>query len=127
MSRLPIIVFALLLCSVGNSVDHKSRFGITVLKTFSQNILGKNFGYYVELRNDSQKTVDAIEWQARFYNNFEDLKVIRKGNWSSGNFISPVKTGESVLDLEGDWVDDATKVYIEIIRVHFTDGTTLRK
>jgi hypothetical protein len=127
MGRLTLISLALLLCSAGITVDHKSRFGITVLKSYSQNVLGKNSGAYVELRNDSQKTVDAVEWQARFYDNFEDVKGTRKGTWSSGNFISPVKTGESILDLEGVWVDDATKVFIEITRVHFTDGTTLKK
>jgi hypothetical protein len=127
MERLITIALALLLCSAATNLDHKSRFGIVVIKAYSQNVLTKNIGYYVELRNDNKKTVDAVEWQARFYDNFEDLKGTRKGTWSSGNFISPVKKGETILDLEGVWVDDATKVFIEITRVHFTDGTTLKK
>ncbi|MFN5911226.1 MAG: hypothetical protein ACK45H_07835, partial [Bacteroidota bacterium] len=53
--------------------------------------------------------------------NFNDYKGDRKGEWSSGNFISPVKTGGTIEDLEGVWVEGATKIVIEITRVHYTD------
>jgi hypothetical protein len=84
-------------------------------------------GYYVSIANNSQKTVDGIEWTAYFYNNFDDLKGTKSGSWESGNFISPVEAGSNITDLEGAWVDGATKVFIKITRVHFSDGTSCGK
>ena len=81
-------------------------------------------GYYVEFINKSGKSIDAIEWKVKFYNNFNDLKGERKGEWSSGNFIKPIKNGAVMKDLEGVWVDGATKIVIEIKRVHYTDGNS---
>jgi hypothetical protein len=106
---------------------HKSLCSIDPQKAYSQNILGKNVGYYVNIKNNATREVDGIKWTAYFYNNFDDLKGTKLGSWESGNFISPVATGESITDLEGAWVDGATKVYIKITRVHFTDGTTCGK
>ena len=106
---------------------HYGKCGVMPLKAYTQNILGKNVGYYVEFKNGSKKSVDALEWQARFYNNFDELKGTRTGNWSSGNFISPIEPNATTKDLEGVWVDGATKVFIIISRVHFTDGTTCSK
>lgn len=81
----------------------------------------------MNIKNNATREVDGIKWTAYFYNNFDDLKGTKLGSWESGNFISPVAAGESITDLEGAWVDGATKVYIKITRVHFTDGTTCGK
>ena len=99
------------------------KCGVKVLSSYSQNVLGKNIGYYVELENKSGKTIDAIQWTATFTNNFGDEKGVRKGEWSSGNFISPVEDGEKIIDLEGVWVEEATKISIQIDRIHFTDDS----
>lgn len=106
---------------------HKGLCSIEPQKAYSQNILGKNVGYYVTVKNNSTKTVDALEWTANFYDNFDDWKGKKTGKWQSGNFTRPVEAGESITDLEGAWVDEATKVFIKITRVHFTDGTTCGK
>jgi len=106
---------------------HSGLCGIDVVKAYSQNILGQNVGYYVKLTNNSSKTVDAVSWTANFYNNFEDSKGKKTGKWESGNFTSSAKPGESITDLEGAWVDGATKVFIKVTRVHFTDGTSCGK
>jgi len=106
---------------------HSGKCGISPTKAYSQNVLGKNVGYYVSIANNSQKTVDGIEWTAYFYNNFDDLKGTKSGSWESGNFISPVEAGSNITDLEGAWVDGATKVFIKITRVHFSDGTSCGK
>ena len=97
---------------------------VEVVESYSQNILGKNIGYYVKLQNNSGKSVDAVEWKATFYNNFNEVKGVRDGDCSSGNIISPVENGEQFRALEGVWVDGATKIDIKITRVHFTDGTS---
>jgi hypothetical protein len=114
--------FFIITFSTLNIVPHVGSCGVAVLTSYSQNVLGKNIGYYVELKNNSGKTVDAIEWKAKFYNNFNDYKGSRKGDWSAGNFINPVKKGGLIKDLEGVWVDGASKIVIEITRVHYTDG-----
>ena len=106
---------------------HSGKCGIMPTKAYSQNVLGQNVGYYVSIANNSQKTVDGLEWTANFYNNFDDFKGTAKGSWQSGNFIGPVDPGASITDLEGAWVEGATKVYIKITRVHFTDGTSCGK
>jgi hypothetical protein len=121
-----MIKFALLIgvFSTLSMMPQGGSGGVSVVKSYTQNVMGKNIGYYVELKNNSGKTIDAIEWQASFYNNFNDLKGRKIGDWSSGNIIKPVKPGEVIKDLEGVWVDGATKVEIEITRVHYTNGKT---
>jgi hypothetical protein len=105
---------------------HIGKCGIIAQKAYTQNILGKNVGYYVEFKNTSKKTVDALEWSVKFYNNFDELKGTKSGEWSSGNFISPIKPGKTTKDLEGVWVENATKVFVTVTRVHFTDGSSCK-
>ncbi len=100
---------------------HTGKSGLEVYRTYSQNILGKNIGYYIEFKNTSDRSVDAIEWEAYFYNNFKDLKGKRKGSWSSGNIIKPIPPNNMAKDLQASWVDGAEKVYIKVTRVHFED------
>ena len=102
--------------------SHKGKCGLEISKAYTQNVLGKNIGYYVEFKNNSAIAIDAIEWTAAFYNNFNELKGKRDGAWSSGNIINPIKPGDTTKDLETNWVKDATKVFIIIKRVHFADG-----
>jgi hypothetical protein len=71
--------------------------------------------------------VDGIKWKANFYDNFEELKGTREGSWQSGNFISPIEIGETAQDLENVWVTGATKIFITVTKVHFTDGTSCGK
>lgn len=116
-----LMVCVSVLCSTVFAQKHYGKSGIEIYRTYSQNILGKNIGYYVEFKNTSNREVDAIEWEAYFYNNFKDLKGKRKGSWSSGNFIKPLKSKEMTKDLQASWVDGAEKVYIKITRIHFVD------
>jgi hypothetical protein len=97
---------------------HIGKSGIEILKTYSQNVLGKNIGYYVEFKNNSPETVDGLKWIASFYDNFGELKGKREGSWESGNIISAMKPGDSTKDLEASYVDGGTKVFIRITQVH---------
>jgi hypothetical protein len=103
---------------------NKGLAGIDVVKAATQNTLGINAGYYVEFKNNTEKEVDGVKWKAYFYDNFEAYKDKREGKWQSGNFIKPAKPGEIFKDVEGIWVEDATKVFVTITEVHFTDGTS---
>lgn len=97
---------------------------VEVVSAITQNILGKNAGYYVEFKNNSSKEVDGLKWKADFYDNFGTRKGTREGQWQSGNFISPIKVGETTEDLETVWIDGATKVFVRIVEVHWKDGTS---
>ena len=90
--------------------NHKGKCGLEIVKAYTQEAFGKNIGYYVEFKNNAAVAIDAIEWKAKFYDNFGVLKGERDGNWSSGNFIQPIKPGETAKDLETNWVDKATKI-----------------
>jgi hypothetical protein len=130
MKLLAHLIFFCLSLSLSLSYAQTKHYGlcnISVSKAYTQNILGKNVGYYVEFKNSGSSSCDAINWTAKFYNNFNDYKGSRKGTWSSGNFISPIKPGKITKELEGVWVTGATKVYITITRVHFTSGKSCGK
>jgi hypothetical protein len=102
--------------------NHKGKCGLEINKAYTQTVLGKNIGYYVEFQNNGTSEIDAIEWTANFYNNFNEFKGKREGKWSSGNIIKPIKVGDTTKDLESNWVPEATKVFITVKRVHFTNN-----
>jgi hypothetical protein len=103
---------------------NKGLAGVEVVKAATQNTLGINAGYFVEFKNNTDKEIDGVKWKAFFYDNFDEYKDKRDGKWQSGNFIKPTKPGEVLKDLEGIWVEGATKVFVTITEVHFTDGSS---
>lgn len=114
------ILILSLFCSLKSfgQAKHVGKSNIEVLKTYSQNVFGKNIGYYVEFKNNGKEDVDGLKWIASFYDNFGELKGKREGSWESGNIISPMKPGESTKDLEASYVEGGTKVFIKITVVH---------
>jgi hypothetical protein len=127
------IKFALLLITVVlfsftmDAPKHKGLGNVKVIKTITQNILGKNVGYVVTFKNCSSEKVDALKWKAFFYDNFDEYKGSTVGKWSSGNFISPMNKGERTDDVETAWIKDASKVFIQITKVHYVNGTSVGK
>lgn len=119
-----ILLALLLLFASGIKPEHTGKCGINPVNAYSQNVMGRNVGYYVEIKNETSKEMDAIEWEAHFYDNFDELIEKKSGSWSSGNIIKPVKPDEVLKDLKMVWVKKATKVFIKVKRVHFTDGTS---
>lgn len=123
MNLIAALIFPLFL-TPASSPGHSGRCGINPVKAYSQNVLGRNIGYYVEFKNETEKEVDAIEWNAYFYDSFDEMLEKKNGSWSSGNIIEPCKPDKIVKTLATVWVKKATKVVIKINRVHFTDGST---
>jgi len=109
------------------SQSHSDYGMVKVLKAYTQSTFGYNAGYYVEFSNNSAKDVDGLKWEAKFYDNFGDLKGSREGQWQSGNFTDPIAAGGTAKDLETVWVEGATKVFIRIKLVHYTDGTVSKR
>lgn len=105
------IIMAFITISAGAQVKAEAK---------TQNVFGRNVGYYITMKNTGKKSVDGVKWTAYFYDNFGDLKGTREGQWQSGNIISPIEPGEDTEDLETVWVKGATKVKITITKVHYT-------
>jgi hypothetical protein len=106
---------------------HSGLANVVVVNTVTQNVLGKNVGYLVKFKNFNIVEVDALKWKAFFYDNFDELKGESEGKWSSGNFIKPIKKGETTEDIETAWVKEATKVIVKITKVHFVNGKIYSK
>ena len=121
MMKLNFIILFIFI-SVFKTFSQENNIGkanIEVIKTYSQNVFGKNIGYYVEFKNNSNSEVDGIKWTATFYDNFGELKGRKEGSWQAGNIISPIKPGEKGKDLENAFIAGATKVFIKITQVNF--------
>jgi len=116
------LFLTLVLCLIslfGISQSNKGKFGVSVVGTKTQNVLGVNLGYYVEFKNNTGKKVDGIKWIATFTDNFGEVLGTREGKWQSGNFMSSIEPGKNTEDLENNFVKGATKVFITITLVHF--------
>lgn len=97
--------------------------GISIVKSYNQEVFGKNVGFYVVFKNNSERSMDAIEYTVTYKNGFDETKGTRSFSWQAGNFFGPKLPGESLKDGSTTWIDDANKISIFIKRVHFTDGT----
>ncbi len=96
--------------------------GITVTKSYNQQVLGKNIGFFVIFKNNTTRSLDAIDYKVIYKNGFDEVKGTRSFTWQAGNFLGPKLPGESLKDGSTTWVDDANKIEVLIKRVHFTDG-----
>ena len=87
-----------------------------------------NFGYLtaytVQFKNTTKKTIDGIWWTAYFYNNSEDLIKTIEGSFNSTNLIEPIASGFSKSLFRTPKAKGASKVYIVVNKVHFSDGTS---
>lgn len=114
-----ILILALISFSF-TEPKHVGKSGVIVLNAATQQIFGRNVGYYITFKNNNQnKSVDGLKWSAIFTDNFGEDMGTREGEWQSGNLITPIKPGEKMEDIEGVWVKGATKVKIVIKQVHF--------
>lgn len=114
-----ILILALISFSFTES-KHIGKSGVKVLNATTQQIFGRNVGYYLTFKNcNTSKSVDGLKWNAIFTNNFGENMGTREGEWQSGNLITPIKPDEKMEDIEGVWVKGATKVKIVITQVHF--------
>jgi hypothetical protein len=111
----------------GIGQSHSDYGSVKVLSAATQNTLGYNVGYYAKFQNNSKKVVDGLKWTSKFYDNFGELKGTREGQWQSGNFTDPISVGGTAQDLETVWVEGATKVFITVKMVHYSDGTSVKR
>jgi hypothetical protein len=117
MKKLLTIIILLLSINTFSQVE--------VIKINTQRILNRNVGYRLTLKNNSNKTIDAVEWTATFIDKFGDVKYIKKGEiWSSGNTVTidtskPIEPGKELQVTIGSLVKGATDVKIKVTRIHY--------
>ena len=83
-------------------------------------------GYSVEFKNNSKKTVDGIYWNVYYYNNADDLVFEDKSSFNSTSTVDPIAMGFTKTLVRSQSVKGASKVFIKITKVHFSDGTTCK-
>jgi hypothetical protein len=118
--------FLFLFFTLSSSKVQLTDCGITVTKSYNQQVLGKNIGFFVIFKNNTTRTLDAIDYKVIYKNGFDEVKGTRLFTWQAGNFLGPKLPGESLKDGSTTWVDDANKIEVVIKRVHFTDGYTCK-
>ena len=97
---------------------------VEVSKINCQRALGRTIGYHLLLKNNSHKTIDAVEWTATFTDKFGDIKDVKKGElWSSGNTFTidtsePIEPGKELQVTMSCLVKGATDVKIKITKIH---------
>lgn len=104
--------------------DKENLCGLEITESYTQEVLGKNIGFYVKFYNNSSKTIDAIEYKVIFKNGFNEVKGSKVFTWQAGNLVGPMKPKSYLSDGSTNWIDNANKLEVKIIRIHFTDDTT---
>jgi len=108
------------------SYSQPDKCGIAVVKSYNQQVMGKNVGFYVVFKNNSKRSMDAIDYEVNYKNGFNESMGKRSFTWQAGNFFGPKLPGESLSDGSTTWVEGANKINVVIKRVHFTDGYTCK-
>jgi hypothetical protein len=102
------------------------RCGLEILDSYTQEIMGKNVGFYVKFKNNSNKSVDAFDYRVKYLDGFNEVKGSKEYRWQAGNLIDELEPGETLKDGATNWVKGANKIKVQIIRVHYTDGTVCK-
>lgn len=101
----------------------EGQCGLIVIDSFTQEVMGKNVGFYVKFKNVSEKNIDALEYRVRYLDGFNDEKGVKEFTWQAGNLIDKLEPGETLKDGSTNWIKGANKIKIEIKRVHYTDDS----
>lgn len=109
-----------------HSQTHTSKCKCTVVDVTKVVSFGYLVGYNAMLKNTSNKTIDGIYWTEVFYNNAGDMIEQSKSSFNSTSLIDPIQSGVSKNMVRTPRVKGASKVVIQIDKVHFTDGNTCK-
>jgi hypothetical protein len=102
---------------------HRAICDLEIVDAVTQEIAGRNIGFMLQIRNNNPKTFDALEYKVIYQDGFGEKVGEKQFKWQSGNFIGPIKTGETLEDVRANWVKGANKIQVILQRVHFTDDS----
>ena len=118
-----LVIFYL---TVSMVTSRDGKCGLEILDSYTQEIMGKNVGFYVKFKNNSNKSVDAFDYRVKYLDGFNEVKGSKEYRWQAGNLIDELEPGETLKDGATNWVKGSNKIKVQIIRVHFTDGTVCK-
>lgn len=103
--------------------QHRNICDLEVVEAVTQEIAGRNIGFMVKIRNNNEKTFDALDYKVIYRDGFGEKVGEKSFRWQSGNIIGPVKKGETLEDIHANWIKGANKISVVLLRVHFDDDT----
>jgi hypothetical protein len=122
-----IIISFLAFSKTVSGQTNKSACNLNITSVITNLSFGVNVGYILNLKSTSNKSIDAVEWTAHFYDNFGKLIESRPGSFNSTSFIEPILSGTEKVIVRTNKINGATKVFVTINKVHFVDGTICRR
>lgn len=127
--RLFFIIFSVLAFSlrVNGQTSNKSACNLNITSVITNLSFGVNVGYILNLKSTSNKSIDAVEWTAQFYDNFGKLIESRPGSFNATSFIEPILSGTEKVIVRTNKINGATKVFVSINKVHFVDGSVCKR
>ncbi len=126
MKNLFFTAMIIFLCNAAIAQSNKGMCNVEVNDISKVSAFGYLGGYSVEFKNNSKKTVDGIYWNVYYYNNADDLVLEDKSSFNSTSTVDPIATGFTKTLVRSQSVKGASKVFIKITKVHFSDGTTCK-
>ena len=87
--RLFFIIFSFLafFLRVNGQTSNKSTCNLNITSVITNLSFGVNVGYILNLKSTSNKSINAVEWTAQFYDNFVKLIESRPGSFNYTSFI----------------------------------------
>ena len=122
-------IFLLLFFMMGSNVysqAHTSKCKCSVVDVTKVVSFGYLVVYNAILKNNSNKTIDGIYWTEVYYNNAGDMIEQVKSSFNSTSIIDPIQSGVSKNIVRTPRIKGASKVVLQIDKVHFTDGGTCK-
>ena len=101
--------------------NNKGMSGVEIVKTTTQEVLDVNIGFFVEFKNTTSETVDALKYTVTYYDGFDEKMGEKNFKWQSGNIIKSIQAGKTTKDYHANWIKGANKIKVVLTRVHFAD------
>lgn len=120
-----LFFFCFVSCSFAQ--QHKEICDLKVTKAVTQELLGRNIGIYVEIKNNNSIPLDALEYVVNYFDGFNKKMGTNNFKWQAGNIIKALDPGENLRDVNKNWVKGANKIQVIIIKAHFTNGKLCRR
>lgn len=124
MKKISLVILLLIVSINSFSQRNSSKCKLTVVDVTKVVSFGYLVGYNLALKNTSTKSIDGVYWTEVFYNNAGDLIEQSKSSFNSTSVIDPILSGVTKNIVRSPRIKGASKVVIQIDKVHFTDGNT---
>jgi len=131
MTRILLFYYILLTLGVSQipqttvAQKHKNQCGLEVISAEPVVLMDALRYYKVVIENRTSKTVDAVEWDAFFYNAFGEKIGTHRSQWAVSTLSKPVGPGKKITDRKkpDETIKHADRIEIRIRRVHFKDDS----